>query len=341
MKNLTGKLDEAFIGRNYDSLYKLFVFVKDKGGFYEAVGNDLFKKHEFWDEDEKLTSRDIFNKYLYHFQLFEKNKENDEKLAQICQYKPENIVECPIYSATVDDEPHTINDMITDAFKHDLVILRGLNTDHFRLDNSKFTLDYIEKYKNETIDVREQDPHFYGFTKNYHLQRLWQLTDYIKYAQDFDKLHKNDKKIYYAVNVDLGNYKELEKELETKISPLLVYGSKYDILAYVRKHIKGMTKPQMYIKVPGVWTGGHEENLRMRSININHGPGNSFWYAAYSEDSQKLFEKVQEQYQVSIYKKEGIWFPNIDFFLTGDIRIYYTVQKEGDIVLVGPGTIHW
>ena len=50
-----------------------------------------------------------------------------------------------------------------------------------------------------------------------------------------------------------------------------------------------MTIPQMYIKVPNVWTGGHEENLRMRSVNINHGPGSSYWWASPFEDSDKIF----------------------------------------------------
>jgi hypothetical protein len=341
MKVISLRFDHEFIERNWDSLSKLSAYVKENEGFLNMIAKDLFKSHDFCDGEIKLSSRDMYNKYLYHFHLYEENTTDDKKLIEISLNKPENIVECPIITATPDDDHETINKKIKDAFKHDLVILRGFLTDHFRLDNSKFTLDFIQQYKNEYVDVREQDPNFTGFTKNYHLQRSKKLTEYIQYVKDFEKKHKNEKKIYYAVNVDLGNYKEMDKELETKISPLIVYGSKYDILAHVRNHIKGMTKPQMYIKVPNVWTGGHEENLRFRSININHGPGNSFWWAAYQEDSQKLFEKVKEMYKVSIYKKEGIWFPNTDFFLNGDIRIYHTIQKEGDIVLVGPGAIHW
>ena len=33
-----------------------------------------------------------------------------------------------------------------------------------------------------------------------------------------------------------------------------------------------MTLPEIYVKVPNCWTGAHEENLRFRAINLNHGP---------------------------------------------------------------------
>lgn len=33
----------------------------------------------------------------------------------------------------------------------------------------------------------------------------------------------------------------------------------------------GCTQPQMYLKVAGVWTGGHQENISARAVNINHG----------------------------------------------------------------------
>ena len=35
-----------------------------------------------------------------------------------------------------------------------------------------------------------------------------------------------------------------------------------DLLHLLRRPVEGMSTPQVYIKVPGVWTGGHEENLR-------------------------------------------------------------------------------
>ena len=99
------------------------------------------------------------------------------------------------------------------------------------------------------------------------------LKDYIEYI----KMHESNPSlsdtnlIKYAVNVDLDDYEEIRKEIEQMLDPLIMCGSKYDLLSYLRQNINGMTCGQMYLKVKGVWTGGHEENLRFRSINLNHG----------------------------------------------------------------------
>jgi hypothetical protein len=50
--------------------------------------------------------------------------------------------------------------------------------------------------------------------------------------------------------------------LQQAIPNYLMCDSSSDVLSYTRKPIHGMTVPQLYIKVPGVWTGGHEENIR-------------------------------------------------------------------------------
>jgi len=154
-------------------------------------------------------------------------------------------------------------------------------------------------------------------------------------------MNLNKNSVYYGVNIDLKKFPELLKDLESCINPIINFGSVYDFLSFVREHIPGMTIPQMYIKVPKVWTGGHEENLRMRSININHGPGSSFWWASPYEDTDKIYATVKESYNIDIFKKEGVYFPNFDFFLLNGIRVIYSLQTEGDIILVGPGAIHW
>ena len=33
----------------------------------------------------------------------------------------------------------------------------------------------------------------------------------------------------------------------------------------------------MYLKIKGVYTGAHQENLSVGAININHGPGDCLW----------------------------------------------------------------
>jgi histone demethylase len=102
-----------------------------------------------------------------------------------------------------------------------------------------------------------------------------------------------------------------------------------------------MTSPQIYIKVTGTWTGGHEENLRFRSINMNHGPGDSDWYGVGMKDSLKFRELVKKQHNMDIYKKEGIWFPTLDWFMTNKIEVFYGVQEMHDVCIVGVGCLHW
>jgi hypothetical protein len=42
--------------------------------------------------------------------------------------------------------------------------------------------------------------------------------------------------------------------------------------------VPGITLPQIYVKVKGNWTGGHQENLRVRAANVNLGKGKSMWH---------------------------------------------------------------
>lgn len=53
----------------------------------------------------------------------------------------------------------------------------------------------------------------------------------------------------------------------------LQYLSEFDGLSYLDSIIDGCNAPQMYMKVKGCWTGGHQENVSLGSVNLNHGPG--------------------------------------------------------------------
>lgn len=100
------------------------------------------------------------------------------------------------------------------------------------------------------------------------------LKEYIEYINSVEQqpsLLDNTNLIKYAVNIDLDQFEDIQSELESKIDPLIMCRSNNDLLSYLRQGINGMSCAQMYLKVKGVWTGGHEENLRFRSININHG----------------------------------------------------------------------
>ena len=52
--------------------------------------------------------------------------------------------------------------------------------------------------------------------------------------------------------------------------------------------IPGCSSPQFYLKVKGCWTGGHQENINMCAVNINHGPDSSEWYTVPYEYVEKV-----------------------------------------------------
>ena len=111
------------------------------------------------------------------------------------------------------------------------------------------------------------------------------------------------------------------------------------MLQFVRQDIEGMTSPQLYIKVPGVWTGGHEENLRFRSINCAHGSGASIWYAVAPEHSKQLRKVVQTECGVDIYEDEGRYFPSVKFLRSHGIPVMMGIQEPGDVVVLKGGTL--
>ena len=152
---------------------------------------------------------------------------------------------------------------------------------------------------------------------------------------------KNKEIVKYCVNVDMRKWDRYQRLLKTRLPRFLMCQEDDDILRFVRQDIEGMTSPQLYIKVPGVWTGGHEENLRFRSINCAHGSGASIWYAVAPEHSKQLRKVVQAECGVDIYEDEGRYFPSVKFLRSHGIPVMTGIQEPGDVVVLKGGTQHW
>lgn len=96
------------------------------------------------------------------------------------------------------------------------------------------------------------------------------------------------------------------------------------------------------MKVKGNWTGGHQENLRLRATNINHGPESSLWYNVGDKTDIDRFREISRRdFQIDIFKSEGIWFCDPDYCLANGIKVKVINQKAGDMVVLQPGTVHW
>ena len=50
---------------------------------------------------------------------------------------------------------------------------------------------------------------------------------------------------------------------------------------------------------------------------------------------------MKKKYKLDVYKKEGVWFPDIDWFMENKIDVLWGAQQADDIVLVGAGCLHW
>uniref|UniRef100_A0A7S0XBB1 JmjC domain-containing protein n=1 Tax=Chromulina nebulosa TaxID=96789 RepID=A0A7S0XBB1_9STRA len=147
--------------------------------------------------------------------------------------------------------------------------------------------------------------------------------------------------IKFCCNIDIRLWTKYLSILYTCIPSWMMCKSQSDILRHLRQDVEGMTTPQVYIKVPGVWTGGHEENNRFRSVNCNNGPGISEWYAVEHKYLSKIRSLVLKSYNVDILYKEGHWYPSIEFLESNEIPYMYGLQYPGDVILLKGQTLHW
>ncbi|KAH9389392.1 Lysine-specific demethylase 6A, partial [Tyrophagus putrescentiae] len=149
------------------------------------------------------------------------------------------------------------------------------------------------------------------------------------------------KKIKFATNIDLSDAEVWRRQLEElkKLPAFLQVdcpGS--NLLNHVGHPLLGVNTVQLYMKVPGCRTPGHQENNNFCSVNINIGPGDCEWFGVAPEYwgvIHRLCEKNNIDYL------SGSWWPLQKDLEAENIPVYKFMQKPGDIVWVGAGTVHW
>lgn len=326
-----------------------------ENGIYQVILNDKLS-HFAETQSEFKTKEEIrafIDKYLFHFFLLDAESTSIKySVGELVEFDPTHMKNVKIieYDPKID-----LTLQLKSGFEEDICVLRGF-LDRFELgyqssNNENFNCNIFTKEflktKSVKIDVIEQKSEFSSFKFNSHVASIIDLKKYVEYIDSFEaSLKKNHGKspptIKYGVNIESTLIPELYSELERKIPSILKFSSELDALFYARMQIGGVTTPQLYLKVQDAWTGGHEENLRLRSININHGSGSSVWYGVGDKDAERLRKAVLNDFNnFDIYSKEGIWFAPIEYFMKSKIDCTYFVQSPGDIVLVGPGCIHW
>ncbi|XP_043190605.1 lysine-specific demethylase 6A-like, partial [Amphibalanus amphitrite] len=151
---------------------------------------------------------------------------------------------------------------------------------------------------------------------------------------------RGHKTIKFGTNVDLSDEKKWRPQLLElmKLPAFCRVVSAGNMLSHVGHPILGMNTVQLYMKVPGSRTPGHQENNNFCSININIGPGDCEWFGvpdAYWGVINNLCEKNGISYL------HGSWWPDMDELLDHGVPVYRFMQRPGDLVWVNTGCVHW
>uniref|UniRef100_A0A8C4Z1R8 [histone H3]-trimethyl-L-lysine(27) demethylase n=1 Tax=Gadus morhua TaxID=8049 RepID=A0A8C4Z1R8_GADMO len=146
--------------------------------------------------------------------------------------------------------------------------------------------------------------------------------------------------IKFGTNIDLSDPKRWKQQLQElmKLPSFMRVSSSNNMLSHVGQTILGMNTVQLYMKVPGSRTPGHQENNNFCSVNINIGPGDCEWFAVH-ENYWGAINAFCEKHAVDYLT--GSWWPVLEDLYSSNIPVYRFIQRPGDLVWINAGTVHW
>ncbi|XP_061090566.1 lysine-specific demethylase 6A-like isoform X2 [Conger conger] len=148
------------------------------------------------------------------------------------------------------------------------------------------------------------------------------------------------KHIKFGTNIDLSDERKWKLQLH-ELSKLPAFGrvvSAGNLLSHVGHTILGMNTVQLYMKVPGSRTPGHQENNNFCSVNINIGPGDCEWFAV-PEPFWGVMNDFCEKNNINFLM--GSWWPDLEDLYEANVPVYRFIQRPGDLVWINTGTVHW
>ena len=147
-------------------------------------------------------------------------------------------------------------------------------------------------------------------------------------------------KVKFGTNLDLSDEKKWKPQLQelTKLPAFARVVSAGNMLSHVGHMILGMNTVQLYMKVPGCRTPGHQENNNYCSVNINIGPGDCEWFGVPNEYWGVIHNLCHKN---GINYMHGSWWPKLDDLFAHNVPVYRFLQRPGDMVWVNAGTVHW
>ncbi|KAJ3585518.1 hypothetical protein NHX12_014237 [Muraenolepis orangiensis] len=146
--------------------------------------------------------------------------------------------------------------------------------------------------------------------------------------------------IKFGTNIDLSDPKRWKSQLQElqKLPAFMRVASSGNMLSHVGHTILGMNTVQLYMKVPGSRTPGHQENNNFCSVNVNIGPGDCEWFSVH-ENYWHAISDFCEKHGVDYLT--GSWWPVLEDLYKANIPVYRFIQRPGDLVWINAGTVHW
>nr|CAD7605119.1 unnamed protein product [Timema genevievae] len=221
------------------------------------------------------------------------------------------------------------------CLKHPIAVVRGLAA-ALKLDLGLFsTKTLVEANPDHSVEVRTQMQQ--TSDENWDPQqgrKVWACISHRSHTTIANK--PGPKMLKFGTNVDLSDERKWRPQLQElmKLPAFARVVSAGNMLSHVGHVILGMNTVQLYMKVPGSRTPGHQENNNFCSININIGPGDCEWFAvpdAYWGVVYNLCERNNINYL------HGSWWPSLEDLYDENIPVYRFNQRPGDLVWVNAG----
>ncbi|XP_067580954.1 lysine-specific demethylase 6A-like isoform X3 [Pseudorca crassidens] len=148
------------------------------------------------------------------------------------------------------------------------------------------------------------------------------------------------KTIKFGTNIDLSDGKKWKLQLHelSKLPAFVRVVSAGNLLSHLGHTVLGMNTVQLYMKVPGSRTPGHQENNNFCSVNINIGPGDCEWFVV-PEDYWGVLNDFCEKNNLNFLMSS--WWPNLEDLYEANVPVYRFIQRPGDLVWINAGTVHW
>lgn len=146
--------------------------------------------------------------------------------------------------------------------------------------------------------------------------------------------------IRFGTNCDLSDEQKWLPQLQEliKLPTFVKVVSASNSLSHVGHTILGMNTVQLYMKVPGSRTPGHQENNNYCSVNVNIGPGDCEWFAV-PEQYWGVIQRLCQRNGVDYLR--GSWWPDLDTLRRASVPVYRFLQRPGDLVWINAGCVHW